>query len=47
MKNLIKYKVAKNVTSKVVGDGALSTVAAVRMVKNSNERNKKSRMGNK
>jgi len=40
LKTAVKYKVAKKVTSKALGDGALSTVAAAKIVKKSNERSK-------
>jgi len=40
LKTAVKYKVAKKVTNKALGDGALSTVAAAKVVKKSNERSR-------
>lgn len=40
LKTAVKYKAAKKVTNKALGNGALSTVAAAKVVKNSNERSR-------
>lgn len=47
LKNAVKFKAAKKVSSKAVGDGALSTVVAVKAVKRSNERSRARRAGKK
>ncbi|MGM0217371.1 hypothetical protein [Enterococcus sp. AZ126] len=41
LKSAVKYKTAKSVTNKVVGDGLLSSVIAADMVKKSNARGKR------
>ncbi|OTN76853.1 hypothetical protein A5886_001932 [Enterococcus sp. 8G7_MSG3316] len=38
LKSAVKYKVAKKETSKVMGDGVLSSVVAAKAVKKSNQR---------
>lgn len=43
LKSAIKYKAAKTVTDKVVGKGAVSTIAAASIVKQSNQRGKEKR----
>lgn len=43
LKSALKYKAAKTVTDKVVGKGAVSTIAAASMVKQSNQRGKAKR----
>ncbi len=40
LKSAVKFKAAKKVTGKTLGDGPLSTVAAVKLTKKSNERSK-------
>lgn len=40
LKSGLKYKGAKKVTDKAVGKGTLSTLAATKMVKKSNKRNR-------
>ncbi|WP_317914366.1 hypothetical protein [Carnobacterium maltaromaticum] len=40
LKSAVKFKAAKKVTGKTLGDGPLATVAAVKLTKKSNERNK-------
>lgn len=40
VKTAVKYKVAKKATNKVLGNGALSTAAAVKITKSSNERSR-------
>lgn len=45
LKSAVKYKAAKKVTNKVVGDGLLSSVVAAKAVKKSNERSRQRRAG--
>ena len=40
LKSAVKYKVAKKVTDKALGDGIVSTVAATKIVKRRNERSR-------
>ncbi len=40
LKSAVKYKAAKKVTDKALGDGIVSTVAATKIVKRSNERSR-------
>lgn len=40
LKSAVKFKIAKKVIGKKLGDGPLSTVAAVKLTKKSNERSK-------
>lgn len=47
LKSAVKYKAAKKVTDKALGGGVLSTVAATKVVKRSNERSRNRRAGRK
>lgn len=47
LKSAAKYKAAKKVTDKALGGGPLSTVAATKAVKRSNERSRKRRADKK
>ncbi|MBP1044250.1 hypothetical protein I6N95_24895 [Vagococcus sp. BWB3-3] len=47
LKSAVKYKAVKNVTDKAVGGGVISTVAATKIVKKSNEHSRKRRSGKK
>lgn len=47
LKSAVKYKGAKKVTNKAMGDGVLSSVVAAKAVKKSNERSKVRRAGKK
>ncbi|WP_314064996.1 hypothetical protein [uncultured Vagococcus sp.] len=47
LKSALKYKTAKKVTDKALGGGVLSTVAATKVVKRSNERSRSRRAGKK
>lgn len=39
-KSAVKFKVAKKVTNKALGEGTISTIAAAKLTKKSNERSK-------
>lgn len=45
LRSAVKYKAAKKVTDKALGDGALSTIAAAKVVKKSNQRSRDRRTG--
>lgn len=47
LRSAVKYKAAKKVTDKAIGGGVVSTVAATKIVKKSNQRNRKRRSGKK
>lgn len=40
LKSAVKFKAAKKVTDKAVGGGAISTIAAAKVVSKSNERSR-------
>lgn len=42
LRSAVKYKAAKKVTDKALGEGVVSTVAATKLVKRSNERGRQS-----
>jgi hypothetical protein len=47
LRSAVKFKAAKKVTNKALGDGAISTIAAAKITKKSNERSNKRRAGRK
>ena len=47
LRSAVKFKAAKKVTNKALGDGAISTIAAAKITNKSNERSNKRRAGRK